>query len=165
MKYENCVMCGKKLTLWNRAWGKSYYCGSCCDQLEQRRLRPSPNTLQLEKNEMIGVLRDGTGVVRGLWFADHDKACDPLQLTAAARILQAQGEKFDEEDLDVFTMASIARLTLTSEQGEGGWIHKFASAQKAEKQVAAGKSGCMLILIAWFFLIATGVCIAAVFRH
>ena len=94
--------------------------------------KPSPSTgqLRLEKNDTVGVLKDESGTVRGLWFPDKESASDPRQVHAIVRALTAKGENIDEKDALVIFAAARGHLGEMQFEPEpagdvGGYFIKF----------------------------------------
>ena len=86
--------------------------------------------LKVERNGIIGVLKDESGVVRGLWFKDIQRARDPQQLVATVTLLEVRGEKIDEKDRTNLTMYDVGRLSPPVEPLDGGYCVKFLSATR-----------------------------------
>lgn len=85
--------------------------------------------LRLDRNDKIGMLKDESGVVRGLWFKEVQRARDPISVVATAQVVESfQGEKIDEEDRATLSMYSAGSLAHPVEPFEGGYAVKFLSA-------------------------------------
>jgi hypothetical protein len=87
--------------------------------------------LRMEHNDVTGVIKDETGVVRGLWYRDLERASNPQQLVAMVAMLAAKGEKIEQEDRMVLSTAAIGGIRVAPEPAGGGYAVMFSSANPA----------------------------------
>jgi hypothetical protein len=97
-------------------------------------------TLRLEKDGMTGVVKDGRGVVRGLWFTDPDQARDPSTASAAQAYLEVRGAKFEDNDRLIFTAYKIGHFALPIEPLDDGYLVRLPSATGAKIITSARSS-------------------------